>query len=218
MKGTDRRSLLGVIGAAILLAVTVLSGTASAPPQGKPVNITDFQEPDNVADVSADGALEVEGTVTGEVDVGNLPAVQEVTSQDDPGRLAFAKRVDLDYPAATTIDVPANMRLVITQVSGFIVILDGDGEGSHDLRSVRLEGGAAGGGVTHFFVPTFAGTSQSTFPPDDHYTFSDHTQIFVDNEFDIVPLYGRGFSTPPVGGVSISGYLIDCSRSAPACN
>ena len=219
MNGTRMRTFggyLATITVGMLVVVTLLSGTAYAPPETKSVNIADLQEPNNVADVSADGALEVEGTVTGQVDVDNLPAVQEVTSQDDRGRMSYSRRADSHFPEGATFVVPPRMRLVITYVSGFFVIPVGNGKGD-DFDLVRLQAGADSGGVRHAFVPTFTGAVSGSFPPDDTYVFADHTQIYAEGEFEVFPV-GPGNSNSVVGTVSVSGYLIDCSRSAPNCN
>ena len=218
MSGTRMRTFGGHVAAitvGALVAVTMLSGTAYAPPQTKSVNIADLQEPNNVADVGADGALEVEGTVTGQVDVGNLPAVQEVTSEDDPGRVAYARRAQYEFPGATFV-VPPRMRLVITYVSGFFNTFPGNGEGD-DFDLFRLEAGAGTGGVSHTFVPTFSEAVTNQSPPTDTYVFAEHTQIYAEGEFEVFPV-GPGSVGSVSGEVSVSGYLIDCSRAAPRCN
>jgi len=219
MNGTRMRTFGGYLAAitvGVLVPFTALSGTAYAPPQTKPVNIADLQEPSNVADVSANGALEVEGTVTGQVDVGNLPAVQEVTSQDDPGRMSYSRRVHYHSLEPATFVVPPRMRLVITYVSGSFVNPVGNGKGD-DFHLVRLQAGADAGGVRHAFVPTFTGTASSSNPPPDHYVFAEHTQIYAEGEFEVFPI-GPGNLNPVVGYVSVSGYLIDCPRGGPNCN
>ena len=212
MNGTRMRTFgghLAAITVGVLVAVTVLSGTAYAPPQTKPVNIADLQEPNNVADVSADGALEVEGTVTGQVDVGNLPAVQEVTSEDDPGRVAFTQRrsVTGTSPLEVTFDVPAIKRLVITYVSGSVILPDGA-----DAGYVRFDGEAH-----HYFVPTFTSMDPTLGQP--LFVFSEDTQIYVDDDFSAFVAYHGGITGAlRLFDMSVSGYLIDCSRTAPLCN
>ena len=220
MNGTRMRTFGGHLAAVtvgVLVAVTVLSGTAYAPPQTKPVNIADLQEPNNVADVSADGALEVEGTVTGQVDVGNLPAVQKVTSSDDPGRVAYSKFVEWSFSNPASFVVPARQRLEITYVSGRFWNTFGNGQGG-DFSSVRLDAGAGSGGVRHYFVPTFTGDDAGG---SDNFLFSEHTQIYADGEVEIRAFLGdvSGSGLQSLHGhVSVSGYLIDCSRTAPPCN
>jgi len=63
MNGTRIRTFGGYLAAitvGVLVPVIVLTGTAYAPPQTKSVNIADSEEPNNVANVTADGTLEVE--------------------------------------------------------------------------------------------------------------------------------------------------------------
>ena len=155
--------------------------------------------------------------MTGQVDVGNLPAVQRVTSRDDPGRMAYSRNAQYGYQEPASFVVPANMRLVITHVSGFFANHLGNGEGD-DFSSVRLQAGAGSGGVFHHFAMTFTGAQGTSSPPTDTYVFSEHTQIYADGEFEVFPFPGPGSSTQVTGLVSISGYLIDCSRTAPNCN
>jgi hypothetical protein len=91
-----RAGMIGTLIAGLLAGLIIFGGTAYAPPQGAaPVNITDQENATNSADVTADGELEVTGDVTvsgtadvnvvntplevsGEVDVGNFPATQDV--------------------------------------------------------------------------------------------------------------------------------------------
>jgi len=209
---------LAAISVGVLVAVTVLSGTAYAPPQTKSVNIADSQEPNNVANVSADGALEVEGTVMGQVDIGNLPAVQRVTSQDDPGRVAYGRDEPWSSLSTARFVVPARKRLVITYVSGFFQNSDGNGKGD-DVLSVTLTTGEPQF-VRHDFVPTFTGHAGLSHLKEDVYVFSEQTHIYADGDFHVAPRLGPGVAaaTQVFGRVSVSGYLIDCSRSAPNCN
>jgi hypothetical protein len=91
-----RAGMVSMLIVGAIVGIVVFSGTAYAPPQGAaPVNVTDRDTPSNSADVTADGELEVTGEVTvsgttdvnvvttplevsGEVDVGNFPATQDV--------------------------------------------------------------------------------------------------------------------------------------------
>jgi hypothetical protein len=181
------------------------TGTASAPPAGAPVRILDAEDANQVAHVDANGNLQVGGTV-GIDSVANTVTLDsstpvEVTSADDPGRMAFQEGTSLtvgpgQFFTTVHIDVPAGRRLVITQVSGVAELPSGQ----------KLLFAGVGEATLHVFVPTFTGTSVTG---DDIFTFSQDTMMFADSQVNL-----RAVRNDNTGSVdadfSVSGYLIDC--------
>ncbi len=190
---------------AILLAVVLVPVGAQAA-QVVGAIITD-PGGTNKATVDAGGNLHVAGVVT--VDSSTPVAI---TSADDPGRMAFAAhRVvlfsDSDPSLAqATFDIPEGKRLVITYVSGGVLLPTGE-KPYEAFLSTRL----AGGGADYDFVPTFTGPVQDR----DAFAFSQNTVIYADQEFVVGVLRGN---TVGIGQASfgVSGYLIDCT--AAPCN
>ena len=160
----------------------------------------------NQATVDADGNLSVAGNVT--VD-SSTPV--GVTSADDPGRMAFTDQrlitiLSGSFSAIATIDVPAGKRLVITHVSGEIVLPTGQRP-----RTIALNVHTGGSNAVHRLVPTFTAPT----PIHDYFAFSQNAMIYAEDQFTYEVLRNT------TGGeadafVQISGYLIDCEVAA--CN
>lgn len=189
------------LAAAFLIAV-VLSPVGAQAAQTVSAIITD---PDgtNQATVDADGDLQVGGTVG--IDSSSPVAT---TSADDPGRMAFQEGGSLSFVpgqarAQFAIVVPEGKRLVITHVSGDVLLPPGQ-------RPIEISlVVSAGGLITHSFVPTFTGTT--TFLTDsDVFAFSQDTTIYANGQVNIA-VDRNGAVGSASGRAAISGYLIDCS-------
>jgi hypothetical protein len=108
----------------------------------------------NKATVDAGGNLHVAGAVTV-----NSSTPVAVTSADDPGRMAFQAIRNISMAGAlgvAFVDVPTGKRLVITYVSGELILL----AGQTARVELQVEGPGAG---DHFFVPTLTGTTTFSY-------------------------------------------------------
>lgn len=137
---------------------------------------------------------------------GNL----HTTSADDPGRMVLQRDVVIPInPGATVgfaeIGVPEGKRLVITHVSGGVSLPTGQ-----EPREIALIA-VAGGRAFHFFVPAFTATDAAL----DFFAFSQETTIYADDPVAI-SVARNAAAGDGRAGVSISGYLVDCS--AAPCN
>ncbi len=139
------------------------------------------------------------------------------TSADDPGRMAFQQEriVSIRSGAGASdrvhVNIPAGKRLVITHVSGHLVLPVGQKVIRVSLVTTLGEPLLDG----HSFVPIFAGNSLSDVR--DHFLFSQDTLIYADPpgfEFS----WRRSDNSGPQADmlVAVSGYLIDCSVAT--CN
>jgi hypothetical protein len=164
----------------------------------------------NKAAVDAGGNLHVAGQVT--VD-SSSPVV--ITSRDDPGRAAFGDLEFLDMDPGTRVanafvDVPAGQRLVITHVTGDLVLPAVGGQTPVNVV-LNFAPPAGSPSVDYHFVPSLIGTDVSG----SHFAFSQETLLYVDDEFIISWIRSDTASTA-TADVSVSGYLIDCT--AASCN
>jgi hypothetical protein len=133
-----------------------------------------------------------------------------------PGRIAFQKEVDVNFTAgddhtSNFILVPAGKRLVIEFVSAGWVIPNGQ-----KILQVSIETIFQGHDAFHFVAPAFTGTSAIG----DWFSLSQETALYAEHLSnpggDVVINAWRSDTTGSGnGGLTVSGYLIDCSGSVP---
>jgi hypothetical protein len=198
----DTRQFVALVLAMVLAVLLVPVGVQAA--QTVNAFITDPGGV-NQATVDADGNLSVSGDVTVN---DSTPVV--VSRADDPGRMAFADSGFTGFEPGDSVafaffDVPDGKRLVITYVSGSVLLSTGQ-----VVREIRLVSSLTPPhGTVHRFVPI------ETNPG--FFVFTQNTTIHADGEFQF-----EVHRSPNIGAgnvdVHISGYLIDCLAAASGCS
>ena len=196
--------------AALMLLLFVLAGTGSTAPSASLVRIADGTTTGHVASVDAQGNLHVAGTVTLDP---SIPMTVDsstpisTTSADDPGRRAFQFSGSGQWAAlavTAAVNVPADMRLVITSVSGSVDLPAGQ-----DLLEVNLAIVDPHSGNVPFSTPAIVPdhTGIDAFGHE-HFVFAGETTAFADDDFNLALLRNTDAG---IGEFvfTVAGYLID---------
>jgi hypothetical protein len=216
------RQVATIVLAAMFVSLLIPLGASAAGGLSK-VLITDPINTDNKAHVDASGNLQVGGTVnvgnSPTVNVGNTPTVgfdpsaNTVNVVSDPERQAFQVEQFVSLPNGTTdgestvYTVPANQRLVVTNMSAeaelpsgerpFLLKLTVYPPSAEQWFPLEFDGSVAGEDLWHGTTPT---------------------TLVANSGSSVAMRFERDSVTGGAGlAFTVTGYLIDCTTQLP-CN